>query len=628
MTVVLIAFVLIGLAGGMALLWKRRIDAFFAPAVFAIIAILYVFALPNALVAGYRVVTVVGLAAFGVVTISCICRREARKCILSPGLVVFLAMLSVAWYAHRNQFLSTHDDFSHWALAVKATFQSGALPQLAPHTLLLYTDYPPATTLFYTYWLSLAGVFSEGYILTAANLFMLVCFLPIMESVEWKNWKTGIPLAMVCFMFPLMFHGAAYQNVYVDILLGCLTAYALIVYFLLPEGSYKQWMIGGAMLVLPLVKASGTALALTALVVMALDALCEGTQSPRVRRLLRLVLPCACLLAGKVSWRLAVRGFQVEPVWHYDGITPASLLAWLMGSGPSYRNAVLLNFGLHIANPDMMGDSGNIIHLSYVMWLLALVLFLFWARYRIQTDEKAGRYLRAGAALGVGSLLYAVALVLLYAFAFPPDEGASLLSFDRYMSSYMTAMVSVVALFAFDLLRRQPLRALPACIVLITGMMLIVNPAKLIELTITSPRVKELAEMKRSAAQAPSHVILKAGEGDKIAYVAQDRISFEYYVNHYEFCPADMRYVGGATLAANAETAEQYGKRWRTCICSPEEWVAMLKKGGFTHLYLHDVDNAFIEGFGLLFENKDEITDGTLFEIHYGNEAGIFCRVP
>ena len=64
------------------------------------------------------------------------------------------------------------------------------------------------------------------------------------------QWLPAVPLLLASVMLPLAFLAYAYQDVYVDALLGAVAAYALIQWFTLPRGWERSAMTGAAMLAL------------------------------------------------------------------------------------------------------------------------------------------------------------------------------------------------------------------------------------------------------------------------------------------------------------------------------------------------------------------------------------------
>ena len=177
--------ILLGGAGALAVVLRRRIEEWIAFAALMAGVLLAGFAMADALTLGYAAVKYAGLAALAFTVGAALWKREYRALLLTPGALAFLAMMAIVWFGHRGRLFTGWDDFTHWGLAVKSAFQEGRLAQLTADSTLLYPDYPPLTTLFACFWISLSGGFNEGDALRAVNLMLMVCFLPAFHNLRW-----------------------------------------------------------------------------------------------------------------------------------------------------------------------------------------------------------------------------------------------------------------------------------------------------------------------------------------------------------------------------------------------------------------------------------------------------------
>ena len=287
-----------GVAALLAAVSRRRLEEWAAPAVFLLTGVIYAFALAGAPALGCRAAQALGLASLAAAAVLAARRREARHRILTPGAAGLALIVLVAWWAHRGQLYTLQDEFSHWGRVVNRLCALGTLPHAVPGTV-DFPSYPPGAALWEYAWVVLSGgTFSEGATISANNVALAVCFLPLMRYADWRRFKRAVPLLLAAVMLPLVFLAYAYQDVYVDALLGAVAAYALIQWFTLPRGWERNMMTGTAMLALALVKESGAMIALLAMAVMALDLWREG-RGAGARRFAALIAPALCLFGGR-----------------------------------------------------------------------------------------------------------------------------------------------------------------------------------------------------------------------------------------------------------------------------------------------------------------------------------------
>ena len=119
--------ILLGGAGALAVVLRRRIEEWIAFAVLLAGVLLAGFAMADALTLGYAAVKYAGLAALAFTVGAALWKREYRALLLTPGALAFLAMMAIVWFGHRGRLFTGWDDFTHWGLAVKSAFQEGRL---------------------------------------------------------------------------------------------------------------------------------------------------------------------------------------------------------------------------------------------------------------------------------------------------------------------------------------------------------------------------------------------------------------------------------------------------------------------------------------------------------------------
>lgn len=599
-----------GVAALLAAVSRRRLEEWAAPAVFLLTGVIYVFALAGAPALGCRAAQALGLASLAAAAVLAARRREARRRILTPGAAGLALIVLVAWWAHRGQLYTLQDEFSHWGRVVNRLCALGTLPHAVPGAV-DFPSYPPGAALWEYAWVVLSGgTFSEGATISANNVALAVCFLPLLRYADWRRWKRAVPLLLAAVMLPLVFLAYAYQDVYVDALLGAVAAYALIQWFTLPRGWERNMMTGAAMLALALVKESGAMIALLAMAVMALDLWREG-RGTGARRFAALIAPALCLLVGAASWKgyLALNGIGSEKPFRYWEIGE-NIALFLAGESPWHQQYLFGNFFRYLTMPQMMGG-GHILKPCYLEWVMILCLAAcYLARRRAAGGAPcphSRRYGRAVAAMTAVTAVYAVGLAHLYLYAFTESEAASLHSFDRYMASIMIPACSLAIALALESWEAAPPRAVPGALAALAALMLLVAPAQLMSLTFTAPLQVESTQSLRAGLYPPAWVLEALPADARVAWITCGRddanVYRTYVCNRYEFMPAELEAPCGMLLEG-----------------SPEEVAAAL--ADYEYAYCFDADETFVQAYGALFEDPEGIADKTLYRV-VGAESGL-----
>ena len=590
--------ILLGVAGIFAVTMKRKIEFVFAFSIFTVIAVLYGFSLAGAPVAGYQVVRAIGVLAFIVCGILLLAKRETREYVLTPGCVAFILVAFVAWWGHRGQMYIYQDEFSHWGRACNQLYKLQKLPHGEPGGILSFHSYPPGSTLFYTFWCWLGGAFSEGGTLSACNVFLISCMFPMMQWASWKKWKRILPLMFICILLPIAFYTPTYQTLVVDGLLGCVTAYALIIWFTSKQDSFAVAAVSGALFVLPLIKESGAALAILVLVIILLDIL-----KSRKTDWKKMVIPAAGMVIAIVSWKLYrnIHGIVGEKSFRYDQIVE-NIRLMLDGKSRWEQEYLFQNFFRYLTWPSMMGK-GNIIQLSYVSWVLVFAAVACWIKRRDEINCFNHRASRGIWCLLAGTWIYALVLFHLYLYSFADWEAAGLHSFDRYMSTIMLVALATTIAFVLQALENQPLKTMPGVLAVVMGLVLVINPEHIVDLTFAAPMHIESVQQARADMCPPQFFLNYVGEDDMIAWLATEGDQenwLPYAITRYELLPAQVQQPFGVVADANIE-ASAIAHR--------------LAKGDWSYVYCYDLKEENIDNIAELFEDPDQITDGTLYRV-------------
>ena len=119
-------------------------------------------------------------------------------------------------------------------------------------------------------------------------------------------------------------------------------------------------------------------------------------------------------------------------------------------------------------------------------------------------------------------------------------------------------------------------------------------------LTFTAPlQISETQESRAQSAPA-AYVLEKLAPEDKVAWLSVEtpRTAFDFLINRYEFMPVKMDMPLSITVDEPLE-----------------EVKTSLFNSDYTHAYCFRSNEEFVQTYGSLFENPQDIADTTLFEI-------------
>ena len=628
-TLVVLASVF-ALAGGGALLLRRRLEEALPLSVVLIVGVQYAFGLFGWLSAGFY--AALALCALSLALVAVRLLRgglgDLRRFLLTPGAVVMLAAFVWALLSFRAHMLYEPDEFSHWGTVLRNMMHFDAIPAGVKEANITYTDYPPATTLFAYFWTRLSGGFNEGDPQRAMNIMILAFLLPAMRAQRWKRWGSALCMACALFVLPTLFNSGAYYTIYADVVLGCVFFHALYAWFFTPRDRGGVLLTGGSLFLLPLIKEAGWGLCLIALAVMAADLAGERRRAgPRHGRAFGAL--AAAAMAGGLSWKAFLAVHQTRRVWTLSaGFT--EILDVLLGRAPSHRMRTVENFFLSLTDAELFGQ-GGVLRLSLLLWLLLLGVLAALALSRAGEPNRT-RWRRMALWLLAGLGAYLLSLLYTFLFLFRNYEGESLFSFARYLSSYLIALAGLSLALASETLGPVLRRSGQSVELLaLAAVMLVANPGTLLERAVITREWDEAVyESRMSAAAPPEAAQMLDAQTDRVYLVSQNDEGHRYFLRAFEWAPLRLQArADGWWLMPSEQAVEQTGDwyaRTFSTVKTPQEWADELIEGGYTHVYLDRIDPAFAAAYAGLFQSPEEIEADTLFEVAVGDGGATLVR--
>ena len=617
-TLVVLASVF-SLAGGGALVLRRRLEETLPLSVALIVGVQYAFGLFGWLSAGFYAALALCALALALVAVRLLRggMGDLRRFLLTPGAAVMFAAFVWVLLSFRTHMLYEPDEFSHWGTVLRNMMHFDAIPAGVKEANITYTDYPPATTLFAYFWTRLSGGFNEGDPQRAMNIMILAFLLPAMRTQRWKHWGSALCMACALFVLPTLFNSGAYYTIYADVVLGCVFFHALYAWFFTPRDRGGVLLTGGSLFLLPLIKEAGWGLCLIALAIMAADLIGERDR-PGLRRMRDFGCLAAAVLAGGLSWKAFLAVHQTRRVWSLSaGFT--EILDVLLGRAPSHRMRTVENFFFSLTDAGLFGQ-GGVIQLSLLIWLLLLGALAALALGRADAALRR-RWRRMALWLLAGLGAYLLSLLYTFLFLFRNYEGESLFSFARYLSSYMIALAGLSLAMASETLgpalrrNRQSVELLA-----LTLMLLAANPETLLERAVITREWDEAVyESRMSTAAPPEMAQMLDAQTDLVYFVSQNDQGHRYFLRAFEWVPLRFQARGdGWWLMPSEQAVEQTGDWYAqtfSTVKTPQEWADELMEGGYTHVYLDQVDQAFAAAYAGLFQSLEEIAADRLFEV-------------
>lgn len=610
MYLVLFLFILLAITATFSGLFKKRFEETLPTTVLSITLIMYICSILSSLKVGYYAVIALAILAVGLSVYYLVkYKKQFFNRYLTPGFLFFILFFGFIWWAHRGRLLTQWDEFSHWGLTVKNMFTLDVLgnQEIATTT---FKSYPPAIALFQYFLQKLSGVFIESNLYRAINVFNIALLISILKFTNWKEPKKFLMLAFIVLVTPLAFYYEFYHTIYVDATLGVIFGYILYMYFSEPLSKFNLLNLTLAFMVLILTKETGFGLAAIALVIMIPDLVINGVEvksflnQNRYVNKAMLILPLFGILFAKYSWSFYLKVCQTNSYWGEPGVTLQKVLNLYADDQPAYRKQTMINFFNALFTDKV---TGFILDFNFVGCLLIFILLGMILVYL--TKKQNQKRMKWAIRLSfVGCIIFAASLLSVYLFTYNEAEATGLASLVRYLGTYLTGFFIFLIYMIISTNSNQSKKIksylLPACLVFL---FIFINIKPLLNCTILAPYYIDQSVETRSDYYEMDKVLDVIDPlNDRVYLITQNNrpghltaryILTPIHINTYEY-----------------SLGEPYsGTDLYTWNLSVEEWASRLNN--YDYVYLHRIDEKFINTYGILFEEGITLMNDTLYRV-------------
>lgn len=375
-------------------------------------------------------------------------RRESAALYCSFGFYAFLMLC--AWYVviDWGRSFSVSDEMGFWGMMVREMLRLDRFYSVAGSVLTVHKDYPPFFPLFEMLFCRLSGGFREDYCSMALHIFSFGLLLPAVELRNRGGFRScARSLLMLAFCVLLVFSldgdGIA-QTIYLDYPMAMVAAGAFLLIFRgqIPHSRFDLTVYSLLMTLLLMGKQIGIFYCgLSTLYLIA-----TAIQGRRMRE--RQTHYGRCVLAGILapvlwwgSWKMYIQRLGVSGQFDLGQINLQGIREAI--ADKEYVKDSINNYAVAITNQQLGRGSLTISFLSAIFLVTLLILVLCHV-YRGSFCR--GAAYRLVGIMDFGGISYAVLMLILYILCFSEIEFTNLMSFPRYMGSYIVFELLVIYL--------------------------------------------------------------------------------------------------------------------------------------------------------------------------------------
>lgn len=614
------------MSGNLTLLLKKRFEEVLPSAIMLSGLILYLASFLGKLSIGFYLLVFVSL---GFPIFLLIKKNKEKELILyldkilTPGLLIFFVVYLEIYILNLNRGFTEWDEFSHWGPMVKETLRLDTFYSDPLSKSLTHKDYPPAIVLIEVLWCKLNNIIGSGYrediLYKALQTFILSMYMPAFNKLEWKNVTRGkmaayavlssLILLSLQLIMPLG-EAKIFATIYTDGAMAVVFAYCLFTIIANSQnydyGYYFQISISLTFLLL--IKQMGIALYLLALGIYLLNIMFINSKTKIIVDFKELVY----IIGGFVGfpqffsilWSLYIKKLGIKGQFSISSIKLKSLFDIVQGcGGEEWQHTVYINFIDKFCTKKLKSSP---LPLSY--WQLVLILgLMLYLVGKINKDLLIRKQIYLlDICIVLGSVAYAVAMMLLYMYSFGEYEGTRIVCYERYMGTYIFAFFSLIIMMSINKIWIKGDSVIPLKHLMIVLGIIWISLMLTKHLKILMPVLKN-----NSAAQdlkEDENIIKSYTEEDaKIYLISQWNNGYDMFRLSYLTLPRTYN-KSGYSLGY-----KYYDDDIWTKDIAPAVWYEMLKD--YDYLYLKHIDEQFINKYGFAVTNSSILQDRQVYEI-------------
>ena len=453
-------FWILSISGLLTIVFKRKFEMVCTISILFGALILYLFGFISHISWGFYF-TFVFVLLFYLIIGKWIIKKEKEKLIefkdnfFGFGVIWFILFAIYCFFLYKYTGFSNCDEFTHWGPMLKETIRLDGFYSMDESKLIMHKDYPPFFTLIEALFMGFNGFkFHEPFVYVALQLFMFSMFLPTLSDLKLNkkiDWLKSIIFVASIILVGVTLdktttasdYAFVYNSIYVDWALALFCAYGLFMTYKEKEwGLFRFASLGLILVSFILMKQMGLVFYIIILLYAFIKVLFIDKKLDKKMLIKGIVILIIVPILFYVSWKYIVSLYNIDGQFKIGELSIKEFFNIIKGNTElTWKYEAFKNYCSNLLHRPLKLHPFSMSYFEYVLLMLVFIVLIF--RFKKDGFYIAGTYL-------IGSIGYAVAMLLLYTLAFTVDEAPYLASFDRYMVSYLYCGTCLVLMLALD----------------------------------------------------------------------------------------------------------------------------------------------------------------------------------
>ena len=488
--------------------------------------IMYVLGLVNLLKIGVVFVIIfnIGLLVYTIIkNIKNKTINELKEKIITNGSIFFTVIFFVFLAVTMNRELTHWDQFSYWSLASKDMYTNNKL-LMSVNTIAIY---PPAPMLLQYFYMNVLGEYLQGIEVFTTWILGFAFLLPLFEKSNGKK-ISNIVIGIIILCIPAVFNMLIfYESSYPDALMGLIIGFILYMSFFEKDNKFKIFSIVLALILLSLTKSIGIIIAgISIISIFVYELLTIKNNKEKifsVKNIKASIIYIVTIIVIFTSWNIYLKVNNANEKPNVNEHTNISEIL---------QSITTTVFGVYQENNDMATSNGKLLEKLYsvteistpvqisAMGTVTIFLFIMLVYYYKASNKQKSKNMII--TIFVGLILYILALQFAYITQFSAKEMLAHDGMERYIATYLLAMLYILVVIFLDLIKEKNKNIL---YIILASIVIMITPlTSIANATITSGIYNidrmEYCDIGRYRADKIKSEI---NENDKVLGICQDQ---------------------------------------------------------------------------------------------------------
>ena len=583
-----VIFFLLSLSISIKEILKIKIEEALTVSLFGTFLLLYIFGLFNLLKFGLYFTLIITIATFINDIILIIKRKIKIKEIITLPLIIYIIIIFIIYHQAIKLNFVYYDEFMFWGTNLKTMFSYDLL--WAEKSIDgIHLVYPPFTALAEYFFLKIHQEFNEGIAYFGIILLINSSLLPILknETYSLKSLFKTILIFISLFLTSMLFMFLL-ANLSVDLILG--VVFGVIMYLVYEADNKKDYIVISILMAsITLMKPNGILFAGIGIMQLFFKKLFYSflnrksiTKKEIIKNFSGVFILLLLIISTSLSWKTyyTLNGKKIDD--RHDKNTTETI------NVKEFINASLLNGKASERNTQISRDFYNkmdkdkISNTKYFntvnsIWLLINIVFILVFIFM----KKRSNFISNMLSINLGFLLYIVSNIIVFMFIFQINQGEMLMGFERYMPTYLIAMI--INLFFI----------ITSCVNIKTFFLVVIY----LVLSYTGFNSERVGVIINDITFWNANDIIKNVKDNEKVFIIDQKLDagFEFVETKYLISPIKTNLLYEWNIGYGT-----YNIFYKLSL-TKEEFIKLLKKDNYDYIYLVYINKSFLYEYGDLF---------------------------